>query len=1152
MKKAGSDLPPKVGSWSRLCAAVFDFKLLGLICLAAAALAAVSYCLLVALLPPEPVPTPFSFPAESAWITTSSKNQSTGCFRLDFTLSGEVINAWVALSTNGTYEVLANGDSVSQFFLWRRTRSFQTSLAEEGQKLSPAGAAMGVNYPREYQWKDHDDAELPIWIDLTTHLHAGHNVLGVEVESNGNTPALILAGEAELDTGEKVPLRSNSQWVAEPVPKRLPQNSWMETMTPTADWNHARELPWRRSFWRVVPTGVFEEPFRGARIRSVVPGSITWINQDVQLSQNPVEGFFRITTDAPFQIWINDSLVHPQTAYPSSLGYGPWFCREFSRSPLDLALDASSEALADDEVAAILPARQHENAANRDVSGNSTVPDQFSPGGTSSRPTTNGNISTSSDSRHIAPNPFVDLENPDRVVPPDLSRDRRKPEFLAYSITPLLRKGKNIIRIGLYKDEPEAAGLSQNPFVAFDGAVKLPGNEAIAFSSGETTRFIVGGSGDDGEPGVKADNDGQIPPELLPEKAFFGYVYPERPWLLVSQALFFFFAATLFLGVWVCRPLASVLRRVRTPCAVLVGWIGAGLLLRSAMLERSEALYWRFPIAFFVLLGAGLGGAALVFALEHRQEFCRQFRFRLKRPDMAWVWRILVGAGLALCFVSRAWQIDMQPPDEDEYASIQASLAIAQKGVPEYQEGVWYTRSPAYHYLAGAVAAVTGGNIYTLRLLTVVFSCATAFLLCKLTRELTHNSFLALCALLLFSIHPFLIFTGHVARFYQQQQFFHLLVVYFFIRGFIANSGMRDRYLTVAAFFVATLSQEITVLELLPLTVSYLLFAQRRPWPDEIRLLVATGCALALIGLDLGFFKIQCLTALDGISPRIDATVGWSFERPANFLALLVGYSRLHVVLTAFLLAGLVLAWHTKNIRWNFLYLYFFLSIAVINLLITSRGYRFEYHLIPIWILLSMYGMGECAKLLIPGNERSTPRLVLALGWLAVMVCSWSPWRILASYNSTLQADPVRALRYVANNLRAGDRVAISELYPQASLLELGHTDYDIAVPILYDFALRKKGKLVDRNAAAEVIGNLDELQRAFAKNQRLWIVFDRDQMHARGSGVRWEFPGGRIQLYLENNAHLMFRSSLWSVYLWDQDAGEYSTFREKPGNWFD
>ena len=217
-------------------------------------MAAASYCLLSGLLPPEPVPAPFNFPSDAFWITTSSREQSTGSFRFDFSFSANVVNAWVALATNGGYELLVNGQSCSQFFLWRRTRPFQTSLSEEGQKLNPSSAAMGVNYPREYQWKDHDNAELPIWNDLTTHLQPGHNVICVEVENNGTTPAMILSGEVELDTGEKIPLRSDSAWLAEPVPKRLPQASWTFPSIPT-DWDHARELPWKRSFWSLVPRG---------------------------------------------------------------------------------------------------------------------------------------------------------------------------------------------------------------------------------------------------------------------------------------------------------------------------------------------------------------------------------------------------------------------------------------------------------------------------------------------------------------------------------------------------------------------------------------------------------------------------------------------------------------------------------------------------------------------------------------------------------------------------------------------------------------------------------------------------------------------------------------------------------------------------------
>ncbi len=1145
------------GYWRRLWAFTRDFKLLGAITLAAAALSAALYCLLVWLLPPEPVPAPFNFPSDATWITTSSDEQSTGSFRLDFSFSANIVNAWVVLAANGGYEMLVNGQSCAEFFLWRRTRPFQTSLSEEGQKLNPSSAAMGVNYPREYQWKDHDNAELPIWVDLTTHLKPGHNVLCVEVETNGTTPAVILSGEVELDTGEKIPLRSNARWVAEPVPKKLPQNDWILPFSPIADWNHARPLPWKRSFWSLVPPGVFTEPFRGQRIRSLTPGAVSWISQELILPKTPADGFLRIATDTPFRIWINDSLVRPLTSHPTILGYGPWAFREFSRSPFDLALDAPAETLDPSQTGTILPGRQRENPLGRDPAGNQMIPEQSSPGGTASHPVTEGILTLGSTSLKHPPNLFADPENPVRIIPPALTRVRGRAELLSYNITALLSKGKNTIRIGLYKDEPESANLSHRPFVAFDGGAGFLGGDSISFASGETTRSDASGPYGEQE-STKADNDGPITPVLLPEKEFFGYAYPDRPWALVTVVIFILCVPIFVLSTSAVPALRRLFLGGSTACAVLAGWIAAGVLLRSSMLERSEALYWRFPLTSFLLLATGLAGAALSFLLQHRARkkegsrlLCR-LDLPLMKFDRAWVWPVLIGGGMALCFVARAWQLDLQPPDEDESASIQATLAIAKKGVPEYQEGVWYTRSPAYHYLAGLVAVLTGSNIYALRLLTVFSSCATAFLLWKMTRELTHNRFLALCALFLFAIHPFLIFTGHVARFYQQQQFFHLLMVYFFIRGFVANSGMRDRYLMVAAFLVGALSQEITVLEILPLTICYFLFAQKRSWPDEIRLLTATGCACALIGLDLAFFKIQCLTALDGISPRIDATVGWSFERPTNFLALLLGYSRLHLMATVFLLAGMVLAWRTKNTRWLFLYFYFFLSIATINLLITSRGYRFEYHLIPIWILLSLYGMWECAKCLIPSREASRERLTLAIGWFGFIVCSWSPWRVFNSYDSTLQADPVRSLRYVSNNLREGDKVAISELYPQTAFLELGHTDYDIAVPILYDFALRKKGKLVDRNAAAEVIGNLDELQRAFAENKRLWIVFDRDQMHARGSNVRWEFSGGRVWLYLQNNAHLMFRSSLWSVYLWDQDSGEYSNFRQKQGNWYD
>lgn len=1123
-----------------------------------AAIAAAAYCLLYAIAPSQPVPQRFTFDPAAAWITANTTAQSSGCFRFDVEIPGKIKNAWMALATNGGYEVVVDGKDKALFFLWRRTHPFQTSLSEGGQKLTTGDPAMAVSYPREYQWKDHDNGELPTFLDLTPDLHPGRNTLCVEVESDGTTPAVILSGEVLLDTGEKIPIRSNADWKAEPVPGTLPQDRWTSPDFPVTEWRQARALDWKRSFWRLVPEGIYEEPFRGLRVRSVSPGSVTWLDQEVDLAKVPIQGFLRIATDTPYHIWINGQDINLVSRNPSILAWGPWFVRSVGRVPMDIELDALPEWMDPNNVGTLLPGQQSEDPPTRDPATNNFAQDQESVTGTNKDPYAPGERGPSNSAQGDRPrgvSPYADLTNPDRVTVPALGRDRRDVEFVSYDVTPLLRTGRNTIRIGLYKESPAAFGLSHPPFAAFDGKVKLADGSDASFSSGETTFCSYGEQGKTSSQ-IRAAIDGPIERILMPARRFQGSVLPDRPWFILSLGLFVVSAVVL----WILAGWASFnrwLERAQVPSAILASWIGTALLARSAMMERSELMYWRFPQVWIVLLVLGIAGAMVGALLKLRSSAERTsdrvraaFTSDVHHED--WRWLLVVGLAIVFCFGLRAWQMDIQPPDEDEYVSIQASLAVAKTGTPEFQEGVWYTRSPAYHYLAGAVALLTGSNVVTLRLLSVVFACLTAWLIWKMTKELTGNRFAALCAVILFSIHPFEVFTGHVARFYQQQQYFSLLGYYFFLRGFVTDSSMKYRYLTVLTFFVAVLSQEITLLQILPLTACYFVFAKRRPWPDEIRLLIAAGCALALIALDLLFFKIECMTALDGVSPRMDATIGWSFEKPVNFVALLIGYSRLHVVMSVFLLPGFLVAWRRKQTTWLSIYLYFLVSVIVSNLLITSRGYRFEYFLIPIWSLLCIHGMLESARILIPKWQHFPARVALTLGWVVVIICSWSPWRILTSYDTALQADPTRALSFVAKNLRAGDKVAISELYPQAALLETGRSDYDIADPVLYDFAFRKKGKLIDRNAGAEVVGNLAELQQAFAKTDRVWVVFDRDQMHSRQKDILWMYPAGRLQLFLRSNARLVFRSYLWSVYLWDRNAGQYSTFHENPTNWFE
>ena len=172
--------------WQRLrclLLVLFDLQRLRPVVLCSAALAAVTYCILLAVAPPEPVPEPFAFDSSASWISTVATQQATGCFRLDLKIPGKVVDAWITLATNGGFDVAVNGTSCGRFINVSPTHAFQRRLSEAGQRLTPSDESISIVYPREYQWSAHDSAELPTWLDLTSVLHPGVNALCVEVET---------------------------------------------------------------------------------------------------------------------------------------------------------------------------------------------------------------------------------------------------------------------------------------------------------------------------------------------------------------------------------------------------------------------------------------------------------------------------------------------------------------------------------------------------------------------------------------------------------------------------------------------------------------------------------------------------------------------------------------------------------------------------------------------------------------------------------------------------------------------------------------------------------------------------------------------------------------------------------------------------------
>jgi len=234
-------------------------------------------------------------------------------------------------------------------------------------------------------------------------------------------------------------------------------------------------------------------------------------------------------------------------------------------------------------------------------------------------------------------------------------------------------------------------------------------------------------------------------------------------------------------------------------------------------------------------------------------------------------------------------------------------------------------------------------------------------------------------------------------------------------------------------------------------------------------------------------------------------------------------------------------------------YVVLFMGVLMTNILVTHVSLRYQYWLIPIWIVLSLEGLRAMLRRVGTYNldlSREPRRLNwwVSMATLVVfvgIVLSWSPWRMIGSYNVKLLGDSTGAMQYIRQNLRDDDRIMVTEPHTHAAHLETGRVDYDLAVPLLYDFAMLHDGKLIDRNGGADVVGNLAQLMEVCRDNPRVWIAVNREKLRNRGKNLQWEYPGARVELFLRRNCELAYETYLWSVFLWDANRGWIVPFRD-------
>ena len=1061
-------------------------------------------------------------PDEASWITSKDNTQYKGCLRKNLRLTSEVKHAYISVTAEGGFELLVNGDPVGAQTLWRPTRHFQNGLTESGQRLTSTEPTVVYNFPREYQWSGHSNNRVLVHFDLRPFLKRGDNTIALEIEGRQAQPAAIAFGKILLKDGTEVKLQTDGSWRAEPTPKGLKRMDWFNPEVSINHWARAvkSERFHHKKFVSGVPPNLYTTHHETAWVRPDSSNNALEFKASFQAQDVNTDAWLRMTSLSPYWIWINGERLGVNRSKKRGFNGAEWVLSWEGRRPL-----AALPVLLDpDEVSGFFGGERYQNPRHGDPTQNDFKKYENTQNRTSERPNqiVDGTLDDRGDldeSSGRSQDPYGYFEEPNTAVPHALLRQLRSAQHHGYDIRQFLRKGENTIRVRLVDERAGRVDTydgSQSLKFALSGQVGERALQDLAWTdalrgeevSSPPALQYLGGASRGNSIGVYA-----LPPLLF-------CVF----WLLGTR---FYFLKNFFL--------------------IFSLTLLAGLLLEIGFAERSEWIWMQHPYSRFGLLFV----ATLLGLL---QMICSSFKVRTLRGRSTYV---VVAALLLLTFGLRIWKADFQPIDDDEYASIQAVLSIVETGQPLIAEDIWYSRSPGYHYLCAAFAKVFGSDILILRLYSVLFALMTGALLWGMARQYFKNTWIAHVALLIFAIHPFLIFSGHIARFYQQQQFFVLLMLHLFVMGFLHKPTQWARVGAILAFMMAVISQEISNSFVPVFIVLYLLFGRGVPFKWEFKAVLYIIFAGLVIFADVAFFQVKCLTRSVGVSPNVEATLAPTFWELGNLFSMFIGYSRLHLVISVFYLMSLAYSIRRRSSLFLTLHVALLLSVVLFNFLITSVSFRYMYSLIPLWILLSAHGIrlfGVWVNAHLIGGSPSY-RSVSMVSWAALVcvVISFSPWRILDSYDKKLLGDPISALEYVREHLRAEDKIMITEPHPHAAKIELGRVDYDLVVPILYDFTyqdLSTGGSLRDRNGNSLVVNRLAQLQQIFKENKRMWIILNREKFRSRKKNIRWEYPGAREELFIRQNCDLKYSAYLWDVYLWDAAGGEYEIFRAESNQW--
>jgi 4-amino-4-deoxy-L-arabinose transferase-like glycosyltransferase len=336
---------------------------------------------------------------------------------------------------------------------------------------------------------------------------------------------------------------------------------------------------------------------------------------------------------------------------------------------------------------------------------------------------------------------------------------------------------------------------------------------------------------------------------------------------------------------------------------------------------------------------------------------------------------ILLGLGL------RFYELSERPFLADEGISTMAAIDISETGYPPtHPDGTEYWRSIVHTSLMAQFFEVFGISVFVARLPSILFGTLAIILIYLFGKEL-FNWKVGLISAFLLSINTPAIDLSREARMYAMFQFFYLLSLYFFYKGFEANKGRKIKLfkgmiiienirfifllLFAVSFIISLLCHRGTIM-IIPSIMGYAFvmgLAKRKHIEDLqgkmgkyfgtfLLLIVLAGVGLlTTLFLDFG-------SQISSLLPYIGFNVKTTISETIYYSLFFIETFPMECV---FFGMALVFIGYIRNKVGLFL-LAFFLIPLILQLLFFHFefiGFKYVFHLIPLFLVLSAFGLYE-------------------------------------------------------------------------------------------------------------------------------------------------------------------------------------------------